>query len=543
MGLRPSRKPFPGDPLATGRLVPSHGHGPRPDGRRRLHLFSVTLERAWRRGAGVQPGPAVGGIHELPLDCDGGGAMAAGADRSPRPRFSPLPPRWDACCCWPRSAPAPAPRPSGGGRASSRPSSSPRWPRRPGTWSREWTPSCSSSWCSPPSRSSSGGHERWRSLRRGRRGPGAGRAGGAAGWPSPGLLFALATMTRPEGVMIHGPRGPLRAVRAPRAARARPGGPRAPAGSLRPPGRGVLPHPLRPLHRLAGELLRLSRTQYFLREGGGPFPGWWRGGEHLGKLMERWPVWPLLVVAGLALLPIGERAAGPRLALALRHLARHLDVVRAGGRGLPRLLRPAHAHAGAPVRLPAGRRGHPKSRDGLAAQECRMADDVRGPRRLPSLHARSPVARARRPTGRPGESPPDVRRDLGVASRGELYAGPPRHTGIGVIPYETDWPTLDMFGLTDEHIAHDGHFDPAMPPAHARADPVYVLDQRPEFLISDVTPEGIQNIARLGWVGRGVGPRLPHRRPGQEKHQGRAGPGPPRDRGRRPAPRSLSSRL
>ena len=74
-------------------------------------------------------------------------------------------------------------------------------------------------------------------------------------------------------------------------------------------------------------------------------------------------------------------------------------------------------------------------------------------------------------------------------------------SAAGIIPYVSDRPTLDMFGLTDEHIAHHAEFDPAMPPGHGKSDPVYVLERRPDYLhVVNLSPEGKPRTARLGWV-------------------------------------------
>lgn len=78
-------------------------------------------------------------------------------------------------------------------------------------------------------------------------------------------------------------------------------------------------------------------------------------------------------------------------------------------------------------------------------------------------------------------------------------------TTAGILPYVSDRPVLDMFGLTDEHIAHHAEVDPAMPPAHGKSDPAYVLDRRPDYLhVIHLTPEGIPETAGLGWVAKRV---------------------------------------
>lgn len=74
-------------------------------------------------------------------------------------------------------------------------------------------------------------------------------------------------------------------------------------------------------------------------------------------------------------------------------------------------------------------------------------------------------------------------------------------SAAGIVPYVSDRPVLDMFGLTDEYIAHHAELDPAMPPAHGKSDPIYVLERRPDYIhVINLTSEGIPETARLGWV-------------------------------------------
>jgi hypothetical protein len=53
----------------------------------------------------------------------------------------------------------------------------------------------------------------------------------------------------------------------------------------------------------------------------------------------------------------------------------------------------------------------------------------------------------------------------------------------GVIPYRTRLRTIDMLGLTDEHIAHRPVPDGPIALGHAKSDPEYVLDLRPDLII------------------------------------------------------------
>jgi arabinofuranosyltransferase len=62
-------------------------------------------------------------------------------------------------------------------------------------------------------------------------------------------------------------------------------------------------------------------------------------------------------------------------------------------------------------------------------------------------------------------------------------------TSAGIVPYFTDLFTIDMLGLTDAHIAREGVSIAGFGfPGHERFDNDYVLAQRPEWLILNVTP-------------------------------------------------------
>ncbi|MBN1667170.1 MAG: hypothetical protein JW862_08770 [Anaerolineales bacterium] len=85
-----------------------------------------------------------------------------------------------------------------------------------------------------------------------------------------------------------------------------------------------------------------------------------------------------------------------------------------------------------------------------------------------------------------------------------LAANTPRQTVIatdaaGLIPYYSERETIDMYGLTDLHIAHlqsDALGQGVV--AHERYDPEYVLGRAPDCLVSTwVSPQGIPLAAGL----------------------------------------------
>lgn len=77
---------------------------------------------------------------------------------------------------------------------------------------------------------------------------------------------------------------------------------------------------------------------------------------------------------------------------------------------------------------------------------------------------------------------------IGVSLRESF---PPETTyaasGVGAIPYLTDFPTLDTVGLCDAHIARSPP-DPTVLRFHQRGDPDYVLARRPEILLPGLLP-------------------------------------------------------
>ncbi len=284
-----------------------------------------------------------------------------------------------------------------------------------------------------------------------------------------GVLFSLATMTRPEGAMFTAIGG-LIVLLGPC-----PGATEVGAGQAV----GVRAR-LRATATFAGSFVALFgpftawRVAYyghlfpntFYAKVAGPLPEVVaRGWTSLGRIMAEWPVWPVLVAAVLALLPIHRalRKSGVWFWLAGVVLTTWVSFVLVGGDFLaffgPRMLMPA-----LPFALL------------LAAEGIRRVATAWRPKSVGWLMMSAalvafPLYTLVRPWPAPGGPLGGLASLhqmfdgisawlLEASSTPALLAAP----GIGVIPYETDWPTLDMFGLTDEHIAHDGHFDPAMPP-------------------------------------------------------------------------------
>ncbi len=71
----------------------------------------------------------------------------------------------------------------------------------------------------------------------------------------------------------------------------------------------------------------------------------------------------------------------------------------------------------------------------------------------------------------------------------------------GIIPYHTDMPTLDMYGLMDLHIAHmDVAGLGGGLAGHEKFDPEYVLGRQPEFIATWVDPQGRPTAAGLEQV-------------------------------------------
>jgi hypothetical protein len=113
----------------------------------------------------------------------------------------------------------------------------------------------------------------------------------------------------------------------------------------------------------------------------------------------------------------------------------------------------------------------------------------------------------RDPLGAPGS----LSDDIGNLTRGELPAHILQHdpplamadwiartfpdstfiavTLAGELPYYTDFRTLDMLGLNDPHIAHNGTFAPGA--VDTKSDGTYVISQHPDLIETTINPEVI----------------------------------------------------
>ncbi len=60
----------------------------------------------------------------------------------------------------------------------------------------------------------------------------------------------------------------------------------------------------------------------------------------------------------------------------------------------------------------------------------------------------------------------------------------------GVIASESNLRTIDMLGLTDEHIAHLKIDIGRGTPGHEKADPIYILDRSPDFITTWIDADG-----------------------------------------------------
>jgi hypothetical protein len=74
-------------------------------------------------------------------------------------------------------------------------------------------------------------------------------------------------------------------------------------------------------------------------------------------------------------------------------------------------------------------------------------------------------------------------------------------SAAGAIPYFSERSSIDMLGINDIHIAHDGAISETSPPGHKRHDAAYVLDREPDFIV-------LNNIEEQGQVLPVEGPSL-----------------------------------
>jgi arabinofuranosyltransferase len=64
-------------------------------------------------------------------------------------------------------------------------------------------------------------------------------------------------------------------------------------------------------------------------------------------------------------------------------------------------------------------------------------------------------------------------------------------TACGTLPYYTGFHTIDMLGLTNEHVAHHGKFERKM--VDSKSDMEYVLSLRPDLMQTSIDPWTILN--------------------------------------------------
>jgi hypothetical protein len=77
-----------------------------------------------------------------------------------------------------------------------------------------------------------------------------------------------------------------------------------------------------------------------------------------------------------------------------------------------------------------------------------------------------------------------IRKDAGMY----LHNNFPKDTVValnpaGIIPYYSELETIDMLGLNDIHIAHQGKRDYSLWYAHQAGDGAYVLSRKPDIII------------------------------------------------------------
>lgn len=341
---------------------------------------------------------------------------------------------------------------------------------------------------------------RWQPSRAEEPGPGeVGRRAAVLAGP----VFALAAMTRPEGILYTAIGGVMALVEARPAGADHPG-----AGSPRVTPRARLTVAAR---FVGGFLLlylpyTLWRVTYYghllpntfhAKVAGPPSEVLARGWEYLTRIPGEWPVLPVVALAALALPALRrDRLWAWLLGVVLACCA---SFVLLGGDFLiyfgPRMLMP-----GLPFALLLAAEGLRRSAAALPWRRVGQSVAV-GALVALALHA---LWRPWPRWGGPLGGIASTQRTLHVIGEWlnrQSPEGAVVATGAaGIVPYVTGWRTVDMYGLVDEHIAHHAEFDPRMPAAHAKSDPVYVLEQRPDYLISDLTPDGRPYNARLGVV-------------------------------------------
>ncbi|HXO20161.1 MAG TPA: hypothetical protein VOA87_09600, partial [Thermoanaerobaculia bacterium] len=299
-----------------------------------------------------------------------------------------------------------------------------------------------------------------------------------------GAVFAAAAMTRPEGVLYA-----------------------LLAGACFLSWGAQAPRPWPRLLRLAGGFVlcylpytlwrvayygHLFPNTYYVKAGGFSWARVARGAELLSQLATSWSVYPLLILA-LASLPSLRSLRGDASRRLLRVCWAYVVATVAyflwvGGDFLeffgPRFLMPA-----LPALLLLAAQGLDNFLRWLAPEQ--------GPRRTAAGAVAWAIAALLLANGLWLSWPARFSTLPGLAFEMEAWTRTGRWLrentapgavlavgAAGAIPYYSRRPAIDMFGLTDPHIAH---LDPAVggrPAAHEKFDPAYVLDRRPDFIVS-----------------------------------------------------------
>ncbi len=310
----------------------------------------------------------------------------------------------------------------------------------------------------------------------------------ARGRPGPAALaFAAAALTRPEGALYWALTLAWYATCGPRH---RAGG-QAGAPPSRWRGAAALSVPFLVLFgayflwrfRYYGELLP---NTFYAKASDPSLERLARGGRLLGEIAASWAVYPLAALALAGLLPGRAKPSPPAAALLWAWLivvATTGYFVFIGGDFLiffgPRLLLPALpallllAAAGGERLTPADGKLGVGARAAIGLFLLVNALWWSWPARFYRLDGQALEIEAWSRLGRwlAAHTPPDATLATGAA---------------GAIPYYSRRPTLDMFGLTDRHIAHL-HLatpSPSDPPAHEKYDPRYILRHRPDVIVA-----------------------------------------------------------
>jgi len=174
--------------------------------------------------------------------------------------------------------------------------------------------------------------------------------------------------------------------------------------------------------------------------------------RHL-RLMDAKPVWPLLLITGVWLLYVviqgGDNMVGGRLLVPVLPLI-YVSIVRIARIRTSRFVVVALASAAVCALVVVG-----YVRDPLLTDHRASWEDSAARRHRVGVYLRD-------------NYPPDTLIALNPA---------------GIIPYRSGLRTIDMLGLNDVHIAHEGKRDRSLRIGHQAGDGVYVLSQEPDLIL------------------------------------------------------------